>query len=75
MARVPEAEIERLKREISLDRLVEARGIKLARTGADLVGLCPFHNDKKTPNLVVTPEKNIFHCFACQASGSVIDWV
>ncbi len=75
MARVPEEEIERLKREISLERLVEARGIKLTRTGANLVGLCPFHDDRKTPNLVVTPEKNVFHCFACEASGSVIDWV
>jgi DNA primase len=75
MARVPEAEIERLKREISLERLVAARGIVLAKTGANLVGLCPFHDDKNTPNLVITPEKNVFHCFACDASGSVIDWV
>ena len=75
MGRVPEAEIERLKREVSLERLVEARGIKLDRTGANLVGLCPFHDDRKTPNLVVTPEKNIWHCFVCQVGGSVIDWV
>jgi DNA primase len=75
MARVPEEEIERLRRDISLERLVEARGIKLTRTGANLVGLCPFHNDVNTPNLIVTPDKNVFHCFACQASGSVIDWV
>jgi len=70
MARVPEEEIERLKKEISLERLVAARGIELTKTGANLVGLCPFHLDEKTPNLVVTPEKNVFHCFACNASGS-----
>ena len=42
MARIPEAEIERLKREIALERLVEARGVSLKRKGADLVGRCPF---------------------------------
>jgi hypothetical protein len=40
MARIPEAEIERLKAEVSVQRLAEARGIKLERRGADLVGLC-----------------------------------
>lgn len=44
MARIPESEIERLKREISVERLAESRGVKLKRHGADLIGLCPFHN-------------------------------
>jgi DNA primase len=43
MARISESEIERLKREISVERLAEARGVKLKRHGADLIGLCPFH--------------------------------
>jgi len=42
MARIPAEEIERLKREISVERLAEARGVRLARHGADLLGLCPF---------------------------------
>lgn len=75
MARIPEAEIERLKSQVSLARLVEAKGIALARHGADLVGRCPFHEDR-TPSLVVSPKKNLWHCLgACQAGGSVIDWV
>jgi DNA primase len=75
MARIPQAEIERLKREVSLERLAEARGIALARKGADRVGLCPFHEDRE-PSLVITPAKNLWHCLgACQAGGSVIDWV
>ena len=75
MARVPDAELERLKREVSVQRLAEARGIALARHGADLIGLCPFHDDK-TPSLVISPERNLWHCLgACQAGGSVIDWV
>jgi hypothetical protein len=38
MARIPKSEIERLKREVSVERLAEARGVKLARHGADLIG-------------------------------------
>ncbi len=75
MARIPEFEIERLKQEISLQRVVESAGIALKRHGADLVGLCPFHDDK-TPSLVITPKTNLWHCLgACQTGGSVIDWV
>jgi len=45
MARIPEHELERLKTEVAVERLAEARGIALARKGADLVGLCPFHDE------------------------------
>ena len=75
MPRISDETIERLKREISLERLAEARGVKLARHGADLIGLCPFHDDHE-PSLVISPKKNLWHCLgACQAGGTVIDWV
>ena len=75
MARVSEEEIRALKREISVERLAEARGVALKKHGSDLIGLCPFHDDRE-PSLVVTPEKNLWHCLgACQAGGTVIDWV
>ena len=75
MARIPSGVIERLKSEIAIERLAEARGVVFERRGADLHGRCPFHEDK-TPSLVVTPSKNLWHCLgACQAGGTVIDWV
>ena len=75
MPRIPDTEIERLKADISLERLVEQAGIALKRHGQDLVGLCPFHDDKE-PSLVISPDKNLWHCLgACQCGGSVIDWV
>ena len=75
MARIPEDEVERLKREVSVQRLAEARGIKLHRHGADLLGLCPFHDDRN-PSLVITPAKNLWHCLgACNMGGTAIDWV
>jgi DNA primase catalytic core len=75
MARIPDAELERLKRETDLVALVQAAGVALRRHGADLVGRCPFHEDRG-PSLVVTPAKGLWHCLgACQAGGSAIDWV
>jgi DNA primase catalytic core len=75
MARIPEEEIERLKREVSIERLAEARGVKLKRHGADLIGLCPFHDDHN-PSLVISPKKNLWNCLgACRAGGTSIDWV
>ncbi len=75
MARVPEAEIGRLKEQVPLVWLAEAAGVVLARAGADLAGRCPFHEDG-TPSLVISPGKNLWLCLgACQAGGSVIDWV
>jgi DNA primase catalytic core len=75
VARIPQAELERLKQEVSVQRLAEARGVKLTKHGQDLHGLCPFHDDT-SPSLIISPHKNLWHCMgACQAGGSVIDWV
>jgi len=75
VARIAQSELERLKREVSVERLAEARGVKLRRHGQDLIGRCPFHDDTE-PSLVVTPAKNLWHCLgACGEGGSVIDWV
>ena len=74
MARIPDEEIERIKGEVSLVRLVESSGVELKRQGRDWHGRCPFHDDK-TPSLVISEDKNLWHCLgACQIGGSVIDW-
>jgi DNA primase len=75
MARIPESELEHLKATVSVQRLVEAKGVALTRHGTDLHGRCPFHDDR-TPSLVVSPGKNLWHCLgACQIGGGPIDWV
>jgi DNA primase catalytic core len=75
MAKIPQFELDRLNAEVSLERLAEARGVKLIRKGADLHGRCPWHADR-TPSLVITPEKNLWRCFgACDEGGDVIAWV
>ncbi|MBK9373268.1 MAG: toprim domain-containing protein [Holophagales bacterium] len=75
MARIPDELLQRIREEVQLERLAEARGVELRRHGADLIGRCPFHDDRE-PSLVVTPGKNLWHCLgACQTGGSPIDWV
>ncbi len=74
MPYVPDELKERIKREVSVERLAEARGIKLRRIGKQLIGLCPFHHDTN-PSLRIDPAQNIWHCFGCERKGDVIEWV
>jgi DNA primase catalytic core len=54
---------------------VSGFGIELKRAGANLVGRCPFHDDR-TPSLIVTPSTNLWRCMGkCNVGGSTIDWV
>jgi len=74
MARLSEAELSKLKNEVSLLRLVESQGYQPKKQGNDYVIKCPFH-EEDTASLVISPKNNLFHCFGCGAAGSVIDWV
>lgn len=53
---------------------VVGRVVKLKEVGPNLVGSCPFHNEK-TPSFKVSRTKNIFKCFGCGESGDSIDFV
>lgn len=48
--------------------------VSLKRSGKAWKGLCPFHSEK-TPSFTVYPKQQRFHCFGCQASGTVIDFL
>jgi DNA primase len=74
MPMIPDDEIDRIKRETDLAAVIRARGVELKPQGHDLVGLCPFHEDKN-PSLRVTPGKGLWRCMACGATGNVIQFV
>ncbi|EAY4651118.1 toprim domain-containing protein [Salmonella enterica] len=74
MARIPEAELQHLKAAVPLVAVVRSQGRQMFKQGKDFKVLCPFH-DEKTPSCVISPEKNLYHCFGCNAGGSVLDWV
>lgn len=48
--------------------------LELKKTGANYKAPCPFH-DEKTASFVVSPSKQIFHCFGCQVGGDSITFV
>lgn len=75
MPRIAEEELSRIKSQTDLAGLVRAAGVELFGDGDNLLGKCPFHDDR-TPSLVVSPSKNLWNCLGeCKTGGSVIDWV
>jgi len=48
--------------------------VQLKRRGVNLLGLCPFHNEK-TPSFTVSPAKGIFKCFGCGKAGNAVNFV
>ncbi len=62
-----------IKLRLPIDQLV-SQYCQLKRKGKSFVALCPFHNDSK-PSLLVSPEKGIAYCFACQSGGDIFSFV
>jgi DNA primase len=62
--------LEELRGRLSLADVI-GRKVKLIRRGRELVGLCPFHNEK-SPSFTVVEEKGFWHCFGCGAHGDVV---
>ena len=48
--------------------------VSLKRRGANMMGLCPFH-DEKTPSFTVSPSKNIYKCFGCGKGGGAVQFI
>ncbi|MFZ7119890.1 MAG: DNA primase [Eubacteriaceae bacterium] len=48
--------------------------VTLVKRGTSLKCRCPFHNEK-TPSFVVSPDKQLYHCFGCGAGGNVINFI
>ena len=65
--------LEHLRTRVDLVALIEQE-VTLKRSGRNMVGLCPFH-EEKTPSFTVSPERHSYRCFGCGAYGDAIEWV
>ncbi len=48
--------------------------VTLRKRGVNLIGLCPFHNEK-TPSFTVSPAKGIYKCFGCGKAGNAVNFI
>src|SRR5688572_28970566 len=75
VAKAAQPDVEQLTREMSIQRLAEARGIRLVRRGSMLVGSCPFHRSVKLM-LTINAKNNTWSCSGlCKVtSATAIEW-
>jgi len=71
--RIVQEDIETVRERARIEDVI-GEHVTLRRTGADLVGLCPFH-DEKTPSMHVTPSRGFYYCFGCGVGGNVFDFI
>lgn len=67
-------DLDAIKSRVNLVDLVASRGLKLIRRGSNFATLCPFHRDSR-PSLIINPNRQLWNCFGCSASGDAISFV
>lgn len=70
---IPEELLDRIRGSQDIVEVI-SRHLSLKKSGQNYVGLCPFHSEK-TPSFIVSPVKQLFHCFGCGAGGNVITFL
>ena len=73
MARIPQTKIEEIESASDIVSTI-SRYVSLKKAGKNFKGLCPFHKEK-TPSFIVSPEKQIYHCFGCGKGGNVFNFL
>lgn len=73
MAKIPRNVIDEIRNSVDIGDVI-GRYVQLHQAGKNLIGLCPFH-DEKTPSFSVNEEKQFFYCFGCHRSGNVFQFL
>lgn len=73
MARFSDDFIQQIRDNNDIESVIGSY-IELKRRGKNLVGLCPFHNEK-TPSFTVYPDTASYYCFGCGSGGEVINFI
>jgi len=67
------SDVEDIKTKLDIVEVIREY-IQVKATGANFQALCPFHREK-TPSFVISPDKQIWHCFGCGKGGDVLSFV
>ena len=70
---IPRETIEKIHAAAKIEDVV-GDYVSLRKRGANLIGLCPFHNEK-TGSFTVSPSKGIYKCFGCGVSGNAVGFI
>jgi len=73
MAKISEAQVEEVRSAVNIVHYI-GQFVTLKKAGMNFKGLCPFHSEK-TPSFMVSPQKQIFHCFGCGKGGNVFTFI
>ncbi|KRM33449.1 DNA primase [Agrilactobacillus composti DSM 18527 = JCM 14202] len=73
LARIPESVIEDIRGQINIVDVI-SQYVQLKKSGKNLFGLCPFH-EETAPSFTVSEDKQIFHCFSCGRGGNVFKFI
>lgn len=73
MPLIPQTKIDEIQAAGDIVSTV-SRYVSLKKAGKNFKGLCPFHKEK-TPSFIVSPEKQIYHCFGCGKGGNVFNFI
>lgn len=73
MKRIPQSTIDEILARVPIGQVI-GDYVKLQRKGTRMLGLCPFH-DEKTPSFSVNPDRGLYHCFGCGASGNTVSFL
>ncbi len=73
MPRIPQATIDEILTRTDIAELIQSY-VPLTKKGLNFQACCPFHQEK-TPSFTVSPGKQFFHCFGCQANGNAIGFL
>ncbi len=70
---IPKETVDRIFDTARIDEVV-GEFVSLKKRGSNMIGLCPFHNEK-TPSFNVSPSRGIYKCFGCGKGGNSVNFV